>query len=740
MTIPNNNPDATPVNYDDPSQDAQGAPQDATQAQPAQPTGMQPQASPAPAQGTVSKPPTPNQPAPPAKADHGDIYKTILGVFAGGARRPVYDSEGNPVTDPNTGQVKTQPMNVKQLGAGILAGALSSMMAGFQHLPERNGNGVMQTHQNEAAAAGAQAGAANTSQARVAQAQGMSDQQAARRYQTMKQNLDLHSLSMAVDRQDEDQKRSLVDHASPQLQAMELATLPDGSPLIAGKDESESELQKRIKESGGDVTRDSAIPTGVRPEIGPDGKPTGRQELLWTSFHNGGNIAITQELKDEFPEKLGNVALGTQVPASAMTQLFLNKGTNTVANGVIGGLVDKVNEFNSGKKDAKKVSLDWNQLKKENPSFGALQNKLMGLSGLDPDQFIAAARAIDPRLAAVLQQKLNIDPSEWTVKRDADKKAAELKEARESAAQALKDKSNTPEGQEQIAHVKLENDKLKKENAALDQKEEDQDLMAQQLTDPYNLTALKDFGGRGADKITLLAKATRYAKEHNIPFDAGVVNARVKFLGEYEDPKSRAALNRGALNNMLQHAADLADVNSENKRLGIKAFNTPINKIKDQFGDPAYKRYETTVGVLKDELQLYFAGGFAPSKEQAATWDRIQSGEATPDQTEEFAKEISKLALRRADTANEGFKTVMGYDDPNLITPAAKAAAEHLSPELAKSVEKYGSGGHIGQPSPGSKPQQLSNFQVNPVTKQQIGQDANGNWYDVKTGKPYAAK
>lgn len=735
MTIPNTDmPQNSPQAAQDgvnPVQTAQSMAQDQTT--PQNPPN-QPQNAPAqPAQPAA---------APSAPPDHGQLFKTILGVFAGGSRRPVLDGNGNPVTDPKTGAVKTQPMTVKNLGAGILAGALSSMMAGFQHLPERDGNGVMQSHLNEASQAGAAAGAAQSAQARVKQAQGVSDAMQARRYQTMKQNLDLHSLSLAVDKQDKDQKQSLVDHAAPQLEAMSNATLEDGSPLIAGRDESETELQKRISESGGDVTRDSAIPTGKRPEIGPDGRPTGRTELLWTSFHNGGKIKVSQALKDEFPEKLGNVALGVEVPASAMTQLFLNKGTNTVANGVISGLVDKMNAFNKDQNTkAKAITLDWNQLKKENPSFGALQNKLMGLSGLDPDQFVKAAAAIDPRLGAVIQQKLGIDPSAWVVKRDQDKKEAEQEELRKNKKLENQDKAATPEGQAQLEEAKLRIEKLKNDNKTAANKIDDQDVLAEQLLDPKNLTAMKDIGGRGTDRATIIAKAARMAKERGIPFDVGLTNQRIKFLGEYENPTGRAAVNRGALNNLLQHAGDLSDINNDFRRTNVQILNTGLNKIRKQFGDQEFTKYQTVTGVLKDELGLYFAGGFAPSKEQAATWDKIQADEATPAQTEAFAKEIAGLALRRADTANESYKTVMGYEDPNLVTPAAKAAAQHLSPELAKQVEKYSSGGQLAQvpgkpPVQQARPDQLTNLMVNPATKQQIGQKPDGTWVDILTGKP----
>lgn len=102
----------------------------------------------------------------------------------------------------------------------------------------------------------------------------------------------------------------------------------------------------------------------------------------------------------------------------------------------------------------------------------------------------------------------------------------------------------------------------------------------------------------------------------------------------------------------------------------------------------------TPLSVLKDEISLYFAGGYAPTVDQQKTWDSIVNDKATPAQVEQFAKDIIHVGLRRADTANQAFKTMMGYDDPNLITPDAVQAARNLG--LGEAVKKYGSGGQIG--------------------------------------------
>jgi hypothetical protein len=305
-------------------------------------------------------------------------------------------------------------------------------------------------------------------------------------------------------------------------------------------------------------------------------------------------------------------------------------------------------------------------------------------------------------------------------------------QAQQAAANKKLGEENTPQGKATLAKTVAETaranaEALKDKNSA---NPADVDTLSDQLLQPNNLTAMKDIGGRGSQRTEILAEAARKAKARGIPFDIGLINQRTKFLGEYEDPKGRAAINRQAINNILQHAGDFSDLNEANRRSSVKVVNTPINKLKDQFGDQTYTQYQTANGVLKDELSLYFAGGYAPSKDQAGMWDKIQSDTATPAQTESFAKEVVRLAARRANTFNQQFRTNMGYDDPNMITPAAKAAADHLG--MGNEVAQFGSGGMLGQRQP---------TQNQPSTKQAFSlsawQRANPNG-DVNAAKAAA--
>lgn len=226
-------------------------------------------------------------------------------------------------------------------------------------------------------------------------------------------------------------------------------------------------------------------------------------------------------------------------------------------------------------------------------------------------------------------------------------------------------------------------------NAATDDKMIDE-AARNILANPRDITSLKTITSlRGDQRLKLFNKL----KEKDSSFNVGNIDRQIKFLDSYEDPKGRAATNRGSMNNILQHAADLSSVNEQYRRTDLRIANTPVAVLQRQMGTE-WGKFQVPLSVLKDEIGLYFAGGYAPTSDQQKTWNSIANDTATPAQIEQFAKDIIHVGLRRADTHNEQFKTVMGYDDPNLITPQAVQAGEKLG--LGAEMKKYGSGGTIG--------------------------------------------
>lgn len=398
------------------------------------------------------------------------------------------------------------------------------------------------------------------------------------------------------------------------------------------------------------------------------------------------------------------------------------------AYGQAGGDLEKLLPMVAGKVSAKATMSIQNTIMERRQKLGTMdetklknviaQSKLIGdrsqaILGLPPEQRPAAVQqsmaeftqqgVMKPEEAQQMVQQIPQDPAgleQWLKVHgmgamDAAKQAENVlnqqREKREGAAQQETGRHNlSTEAQaaktafETARHNRAEEFQAKQKTGT----DAEIEAAASQLADPKNLTALKDITSfRGDQRLRIFARA----KEINPNFDPGLTNQRVKFLQEYEDPKGRAATNRQAINNVLQHAGDLSDLNQQYRRADVRILNTPLNAIARQFGNDAYTRFSTTNSVLKDELSLYFAGGYSPSSDQQKMWNKIQSDEATPAQTEAFAKEVVHLGLRRATTFNSQFEKNMGYQDPNMIIPEAKNAAEKLG--MGNEVARFGSGG-----------------------------------------------
>jgi hypothetical protein len=237
---------------------------------------------------------------------------------------------------------------------------------------------------------------------------------------------------------------------------------------------------------------------------------------------------------------------------------------------------------------------------------------------------------------------------------------------------------------------------------------------ADALRQEGSLTTLKDIGGMaGGLRLRILTQAKKDAEAAGEKFDVGLINERVKYIGQYENPSGGAYKNRTAINNMIQHGADLVDINNEYRRTNVQVLNTPINAIRKQFGDATLVRYNNVLDVLKGEAKIFFAGGYAPTENQEKMWNNIISNNATPAQVEAFAKEITNLGFRRASTFDSEYKKVMGHGDPDMIIPEAREAAQKLAGNdaqgqmLKQNIDKFASGGEYGRPDVGYKPGQL---------------------------------
>jgi hypothetical protein len=237
-------------------------------------------------------------------------------------------------------------------------------------------------------------------------------------------------------------------------------------------------------------------------------------------------------------------------------------------------------------------------------------------------------------------------------------------------------------------------DATAKAQAGRDLEDNDLKLIAQQLVKPNNLTAITSIASmKGDQRIRLDAMATKL----DPTYDPGVINNKIKFLGEYTDPNGRVAQNLVSYNTFMQHAGNLLDATGTYRNTSLPLLNAPLSSIRQKFGDATYNQYMATLQPVREEYNNMLAGGFSPKAEDAKAGHDILSDSASPAQVEAAVKQMGHTAIARADSVNDMYRKVMGTDDPDLISPAARAAAVKLG--LGPEVSKFGSGGSINKPN-----------------------------------------
>lgn len=397
-----------------------------------------------------------NASTPPTPADiHQSVFKNVLGVLAGGSKRPVLGPNGQPTTDAN-GNVIMQQASTKQLGASILAGAISALVAGmatptqYQQL----GGGRVIADNSGAVAAGANAAQPYTQKGAQAQAQGEVDSNQARQFATTDHNLKLHGALLNNLKLQGDILNEGVQQDAPLVDAMKLnptITGPDGKTLsvIEGEHVSEDALMKMMKEDGANVTRDSILRDGVenvydangKPVLNPDGTP--RQEYTYTVYDHNANVAMTDEMKKNNPN-LKYVAQGTSVPIAVLAKSNREKMDMDNAQGFINQWSQQVADHNG--RPVQQTDLDAEIAKA--PYLRKLIPALGRYAGMEPDQAMAQMDkdGVDSALIGKFSNLFGgIDRNAWNQQRAEDMKkqlANDKSFTLDSAVDASTDASN----------------------------------------------------------------------------------------------------------------------------------------------------------------------------------------------------------------------------------------------------------------------------------------------------------
>jgi hypothetical protein len=314
-----------------------------------------------------------------------------------------------------------------------------------------------------------------------------------------------------------------------------------------------------------------------------------------------------------------------------------------------------------------------------------------------------------------------------------------------TAAIAARD-NPTPENKQALldAHTRLDDlrsadvsqkyaDATQRVKATRDAETDDLKTVAAELIKPDNMTALKDISSmRGDERIRLYAEA----KKLDPNFQASTADRKIRFLTQFTNPNGKIMSNIASGNTFLEHAGDLHDVNQTYSLQNEKILRTPLTELQKLFGATAYTQLIAAINPVREEYQNALAAGFAPQGIDKLAGDTLLNDHSTPAQIEVAARQMSHTLLRRMDSSNQTYRTTMGGNYPDLITPNAREAVGKLGDkELQQIIDGYDTGGTIGagpqvspsagqthQGAPARTPAPTGTISVNPNVTDWAGQ------------------
>jgi hypothetical protein len=478
-------PDQTPL-QDNPIQPSTSTLPDqipASQSQPTAPMAPTSQAAPnAPQSGQPQsgqpqsgQPAAPASPAQAAQSIHGQIFQHVLSSLAG--QRPVIDpNTGRPAVDAN-GTVVPKPGNAKTIGASILAGAISGLVAGWASPDRRTelGNGRSIADNSGAAAAGAAAGAQYGAKAQVAKAQDQADADQARAYATVDHNLKFHQLSVAADKADRENQQAVVDAHSSMNDAMDEAYAngnvvdQNGKSIDLYKQRGilGTEVQKLVSDTSLNITNDMVTPVSVIDVPNRNGDGGSHAETLFDVFNPAALVNMSDAIRKDNP-RLTDVANGTPLPVRILASNALKVSSGALASSGLDNQSKAYNDAVKGTNIPAISDFDLASAAKKNPlieklypyinkyrkdTIDAMFNDFQKDPNIAKDQTLQTA-------SALLQQAMGVTPEglQKMATQRADvvlqqkDKAAEEKAIAEANAKRL-----TPDGQADLLHKQLEN-------------------------------------------------------------------------------------------------------------------------------------------------------------------------------------------------------------------------------------------------------------------------------------------
>ena len=189
--------------------------------------------------------------------------------------------------------------------------------------------------------------------------------------------------------------------------------------------------------------------------------------------------------------------------------------------------------------------------------------------------------------------------------------------------------------------------------------------------DPKDLTRLKDVASLRGDQRLLIYNR---AKQINPDFSTATVDRKIKMLDDFQNGKEAQQLQ--SFGTFLEHAGEASRVTNEFRTTSLPLVNTPINKIRDKFGDASYSRFIASLEPVRKEFEGFLLGGRALYGDDRKAAETILSDNASPAQIQAALKQMGHTVKARYNEIDNRFKNGMGANIQDVIGPLSDDAQE----------------------------------------------------------------
>ena len=680
-----------------------------------QPQAGQPQASPTAPVTLPNGQPQPQQQQP-QPSIHATIFDKILKGMTGG---PVYgvDAAGNRVEIPQSRSM---------LGKSIVAAALTGLFTPSEY---RKGPYGPVLDRGASAGAAFQAGKGVMDTARQ-QAMQMSEDERTRRFQTLKNNIELHSImaSTALAQfKGYSEIEAGYDAAYDTLQNYQQTKDKDDPDAILKDNLTWQEASKELTDNNGkNAMQYIAIPHGKQSHIGPNGEQ--ETEPLYSIVANNVTMKPTAELADA----LATINKGWQrmyaatdgdfkIPVNMMVAALHQRSDTLQAQTLLNEYAGKIPGFDKpvtnllsiarDNPDAARTIASW----VDDHAAGTGHEKgNAGEGGGPEDLLLALAKTTGGNS---LLQKAGIDP---TVAADY---ANGIANKRISAAALAKEGGigeKAPAAQDQVkslidglsSSTDLTPDDKKRLSADIPKPDKDGiihmtqgqvDKVTQRIDstvtsnkgiqernllangDPVQMvkTASNTIEGdvnditkissmRGNARVNAINAIHDEAVDRGLDttnYSEGALDNQAKMWNDYAGGvRTKTGAQIVAVNTFLGHEAEASAANDAWSRANSPLLNKPLSWIaKNAANDPNYIRFKTSLGAPAKEYMSFLNANRAEHEADIAQMDIVLDSNSTPVQITAALKELAKTADLRLAQIGGAYISTMNRTYPGLM-------------------------------------------------------------------------